>query len=67
MKSLSEYRRGFIILLNADNRPGTMTAPADVAYTIYEAVGVNPHGWLQHPEGRPVEILDQGEAIRELF
>jgi uncharacterized protein (DUF1501 family) len=42
-------------------------APADVAYTIYEAVGVNPRGWLRHPEGRPVEILDQGEPIRELF
>ncbi|MFO0967919.1 MAG: DUF1501 domain-containing protein [Gemmataceae bacterium] len=27
-------------------------APADVACTIYEAVGVNPHTWLTHP-GRP--------------
>jgi hypothetical protein len=42
-------------------------APADVAYTMYEAVGVDPHRWLMHPEGRPVEILDQGEAVRELF
>ncbi len=42
-------------------------SPADVACTIYNAVGVNPHGWLQHPEGRPVEILDRGENIRELL
>lgn len=42
-------------------------APADVAYTIYEAVGVDPHRWLMHPEGRPIEILDSGEPIRELF
>ncbi len=42
-------------------------APADVAYTIYEAVGVDPHRWLMHPEGRPVEILDRGEPVRELF
>jgi uncharacterized protein (DUF1501 family) len=42
-------------------------APADVAYTIYEAVGVDPHRWLTHPEGRPVEILDRGEPVRELF
>jgi uncharacterized protein (DUF1501 family) len=42
-------------------------APADVACTVYEAVGVNPHGWLMHPEGRPVEILDRGELIRELY
>jgi hypothetical protein len=42
-------------------------APADVAYTIYEAVGVDPHRWLTHPEGRPIEILDRGEPVRELF
>jgi hypothetical protein len=42
-------------------------APADVAYTIYEAVGVDPHRWLTHPEGRPIEILDRGEPVRELW
>ena len=42
-------------------------APADVAYTIYDAVGVDPHRWLMHPEGRPIEILDRGEPIREMF
>src|SRR5262249_13645193 len=31
--------------------------PADVAWTIYEAVGVDPQRWLTHPEGRPVQIL----------
>ena len=31
------------------------------------AVGVDPHRWLMHPEGRPVEILDRGEPVRELF
>jgi uncharacterized protein (DUF1501 family) len=42
-------------------------APADVACTVYEALGINPRKWLMHPEGRPVEILDQGETVRELF
>jgi hypothetical protein len=42
-------------------------APADVACTVYEAVGVDPHRWLMHPEGRPIEILDRGETVRELF
>ncbi len=42
-------------------------APADVACTIYEAVGVDPRRWLMHPEGRPIEILDRGEPVRELF
>ena len=32
-----------------------------------EALGVDPHRWLMHPEGRPVEILDRGEPVRELF
>ncbi len=41
--------------------------PADVAYTMYEAIGVDPRGWLRHPEGRPVEILDDGEPVRELY
>jgi hypothetical protein len=38
-----------------------------VAYTIYDALGVDPHRWLMHPEGRPIEILDRGEAVHELF
>jgi hypothetical protein len=42
-------------------------APADVACTVYEALGIDPHKWLMHPEGRPVEILDQGEPVKELF
>ena len=48
----------------ATRRP---VAPADVACTIYDAVGVDPHRWLMHPEGRPIEILDGGEPVRELF
>jgi hypothetical protein len=42
-------------------------APADVACTIYEALGINPHKALTTPDGRPVEILDQGEVIKELY
>jgi hypothetical protein len=63
--------RGGQVIGSTDRQGAYVTrrpvAPADVAYTIYEAVGVNPRGWLQHPEGRPVEILDRGEAVRELF
>lgn len=42
-------------------------APADVAATIYASVGIDWHKMLRAPDGRPVEILDQGEVIRELF
>ena len=42
-------------------------SPADVAATIYRAVGVDPSRHLLTPENRPVAILDEGSAITELF
>ena len=42
-------------------------APADVAYTILDALGIDPRKHLLAPDGRPVEILDQGEPVREIF
>jgi hypothetical protein len=42
-------------------------APADVACTVYEALGIDPHKHLMTPDGRPVEILDGGETVKELF
>ena len=63
--------RGGLVVGQTDRRGAFVTrrpvAPADVAYTIYDAIGVDPHRWLIHPEGRPVEILDRGEPVRELF
>ena len=41
--------------------------PADVAWTVYEALGIDPRKILTTPEGRPVEILDQGSAVHELY
>jgi uncharacterized protein (DUF1501 family) len=41
--------------------------PADVACSVYEALGIDPRKQLRTPDGRPVEILDQGETVRELF
>jgi hypothetical protein len=63
--------RGGLVLGATDRMGAHVTrrpvAPADVASTIYDAVGVDPHRWLMHPEGRPIEILDRGEPVRELF
>jgi hypothetical protein len=42
-------------------------SPADVAYTIYDALGIDPRRLLYTPDGRPLEILDQGHSVRELF
>ena len=42
-------------------------SPADVAATIYHAVGVDPSRHLMTPENRPVAILDEGSPIAELL
>src|SRR5262249_22310774 len=42
-------------------------APADVACTVYDVLGIDPRKLLQAPDGRPQEILDKGEPVRELF
>jgi hypothetical protein len=41
--------------------------PADVAWTVYEALGIDPKKQLRTPEGRPVEILDLGAPVHELY
>jgi hypothetical protein len=41
--------------------------PADVAATIYAALGVKHTGFVYDIERRPRPILDHGEVIKELF
>jgi hypothetical protein len=41
--------------------------PADVAWTIFEALGINPSKELLTPEGRPVTVLSEGGPVRELY
>jgi len=41
--------------------------PADVAWTIYNALGIDPSKELLTPEGRLVSILAEGAAVTELF
>ena len=41
--------------------------PADVCWTIYEALGIDPSKELRTPEGRPVSILAEGGTIKELY
>lgn len=41
--------------------------PADVAFTILDSLGINPRKQLLTPDGRPVEILDEGERIEALY
>jgi hypothetical protein len=48
----------------ANRRP---VAPADVACTVFDALGIDPHKQLPSPDGRPVEVLDAGEVVQELY
>jgi hypothetical protein len=41
--------------------------PADVAWTVYDAIGIDPAKELLTPEGRPVSILAEGATVTELF
>lgn len=41
--------------------------PADVAFTLLSSLGIDPTRQITTPDGRPLEILDQGEELRELF
>jgi uncharacterized protein (DUF1501 family) len=63
--------KGGLVLGQTDKQGAYVTrrpvAPADVACTVYESLGINPRKWLMHPEGRPIEILDKGETVKELF
>lgn len=42
-------------------------APADVAATIFTALGIDPRKQIHTPDGRPLEILDEGRAIEDLY
>ena len=41
--------------------------PADVCWTIYNALGVDPAKLLPMPDGRPTHILTEGSVIQELY
>ena len=41
--------------------------PADVAFTVLDSLGIDPRRQLRTPDGRPVEILDDGRLLEELY
>ncbi len=41
--------------------------PGDLLATIYHAVGIDPHTLVNNREGRPIPLVPQGNAVRELF
>lgn len=63
--------RGAQVIGATDAQGGYVTsrpvAPADVARTVYEALGIDVRRQLVTPDGRPIEILDGGEVVNELY
>jgi Protein of unknown function (DUF1501) len=63
-------KRGFV--LGKTDKHGAFAtqrpvSPADVAFTILDSLGIDPRKQLKAPDGRPIEILDQGDTVKELF
>ncbi len=42
-------------------------SPADLAATIYESLGISPELRIPDVQGRPVQLVEGGEALSELF
>jgi hypothetical protein len=41
--------------------------PADLAATLYTALGIDPNYQFETPDGRPVRLVDGGKALPELL
>ena len=42
-------------------------SPEDFACTLYTKLGIDPHLTLQTNTGRPVQLINGGAPIKELF
>ncbi len=60
-----------LVLGKTDKQGGFVTqrpvSPADVCYTVLDTLGIDPRKQLKTPDGRPIEVLDSGELVKELF
>jgi hypothetical protein len=41
--------------------------PEDFAASLYLKLGIDPHQVLHTPSGKPVQLVDGGSRIKELF
>jgi len=60
------------VVIGATDRDGAFVtekpfAPHDVSYTILSSLGIDPRKHLFTADGRPVEILENGRWMQELF
>jgi hypothetical protein len=63
--------RGGILFGRSDRDAGypaeNPVSPEDLAATIYDALGIDPGGFIHDRQGRPVSILEGGRAIKEIL
>ena len=63
-------KKGFV-LGKTDKHGGHVTqrpvSPADTCFTILDALGIDPRTQIHTPDGRPIEVLDQGGRVGEIF
>jgi hypothetical protein len=63
--------RGGALLGRSDKEAGypidNPVSPEDLAATVFDALGIDPHSFIQDKQGRPVAIIDGGRPLRELF
>jgi uncharacterized protein (DUF1501 family) len=43
------------------------TSPEDLAATIFDSLGIDPHLRIQDAQGRPVPLVEGGQVIREIL
>jgi hypothetical protein len=60
------------LVLGKTDKQGAYTtqrpvSPADVCYTVLDSLGIDPRKQLTTPDGRPLEVLDGGELVKELW
>ena len=48
------------------NPASNKVTPSDVARTVYHAMGMDDLSWTDR-EGRPIDLLPEGNVIDELF
>lgn len=42
-------------------------SPEDLAATIFDTLGIDPHSFIHDRQGRPVALVDGGKPLHELF
>jgi hypothetical protein len=60
------------LVLGKTDKQGAYTtqrpvSPADVCFTVLDSLGIDPRKQLSTPDGRPLEVLDSGELVKELW